>query len=58
MHFDVVDTESAYGRLLDAPDAEARETIFREELVEPFIGLVKRFGGIFVGCSTVVLLPR
>jgi len=45
MHFEIVDTESAYGRLLDAPDAEAREAIFREELVEPFMGLVKVFGG-------------
>ena len=45
MHFEIVDTESAYRRLLDAPDAAVRETIFREELVEPFMGLVKVFGG-------------
>jgi uncharacterized protein YjaZ len=45
MRFDVVGTQSAYRRLLDAPDAEARETIFREELVTPFMGLVQIFGG-------------
>jgi hypothetical protein len=45
MHFDIVDTESVYGRLLDAPDAEAREAIFREEMVQPFQGLVRVFGG-------------
>jgi uncharacterized protein YjaZ len=45
MHFQIVDTESAYRRLLDAPDAAAREAIFREELIEPFMGLVRIFGG-------------
>jgi uncharacterized protein YjaZ len=45
MDFHVVDTESAYRRLLDAPDAETREAIFRQELVEPFIGLARFFGG-------------
>ena len=45
MQFDIVDTESAYRRLLKAPDAAAREAIFREGLVEPFMGLVKVFGG-------------
>lgn len=45
MIFTVVDTESAYRRLLDAPDAAAREAIFRAELVAPFEGLVQAFGG-------------
>ena len=45
MNFHVVDTESAYRRLLDAPDAATREAIFRHELVEPFIGLARFFGG-------------
>lgn len=45
MHFEIVDTESAYRRLLEAPDAATREEIFRRELVEPFTGLVEIFGG-------------
>lgn len=45
MDFQIVDTESAYRRLLAAPDAATREAIFRQELVEPFIGLARFFGG-------------
>ena len=45
MDFHIVDTEAAYRRLLVAPDAAAREAIFRQELVEPFMGLVQFFGG-------------
>ncbi len=45
MHFQIVDTEAAYRRLLEAPDAAAREAIFRAELVAPFEGLVRAFGG-------------
>jgi hypothetical protein len=45
MHFEVVDTESAYRRLLGAPDAAAQEAIFRRELVEPFTGPAELFGG-------------
>jgi uncharacterized protein YjaZ len=45
MKFNCIDTESPYHRLLDAPDAAARETIFCEELIEPFRGLVNFFGG-------------
>jgi uncharacterized protein YjaZ len=45
MNFTIIDTESAYRRLLDAPDAATREAIYRQELVEPFAGLVQRFGG-------------
>ena len=45
MDFHVIDTESTYRRLLDAPDATVREAIYRQELIEPFIGLVQYFGG-------------
>ncbi len=45
MHFQIVDTEGAYRRLLAAPDAAAREAIFKTELVEPFSGMVQFFGG-------------
>jgi uncharacterized protein YjaZ len=45
MQFQIVDTESAYRRLLAAPDAGTRETIFRDELIAPFSGLVQLFGG-------------
>ncbi len=45
MHFHILDTESTYRRLLAAPDAAAREAIFRAELIEPFQGLVNIMGG-------------
>ncbi|MBZ0277481.1 MAG: DUF2268 domain-containing protein [Anaerolineae bacterium] len=45
MHFQIVDTETAYHHLLAAPDAAARESIFRQELVAPFDGLIQTFGG-------------
>jgi uncharacterized protein YjaZ len=45
VHFQIVDTESAYRRLLNTPDVVAREAIFRQELVEPFGGLARFFGG-------------
>jgi uncharacterized protein YjaZ len=45
MNFQIVDTESAYRRLLTAPDAAVRETVFRQDLIEPFMGLVQIFGG-------------
>ncbi len=45
MEFQIVDTESAYRRLLAAPDGATREAIFRKELIEPFAGLVQFFGG-------------
>lgn len=45
MNFDIVDTQSAYRRLLDEPDAAAREAIFRRELIAPFAGLIQFFGG-------------
>ena len=45
MQFQIVDTEGAYRRLLAAPDAAAREAIFKTALIEPFSGLVRFFGG-------------
>ncbi len=45
MKFQIVDTEGAYRRMLAAPDATAREDIFRQELITPFQGLVQVFGG-------------
>ncbi len=45
MKFNIIDTESIYRRLLDAPDAAARESIFRKELAEPFSGMIANFGG-------------
>lgn len=45
MKFNVLDTETTYRRLLDTPDAQARLSIFRAELIEPFRGLVDIFGG-------------
>ncbi|MEZ4670264.1 MAG: DUF2268 domain-containing putative Zn-dependent protease [Anaerolineae bacterium] len=44
MKFNIVDTESIYRRLLAEPNDNARETIFRDELVEPFKGLAQTFG--------------
>jgi uncharacterized protein YjaZ len=45
MQFNVIDTDSAYRRMLAEPDPAAREQIFRDELVKPFEGIVKVFGG-------------
>ena len=45
MDFQIIDTEGIYRRLLAAPDAAARAAIFRAELVEPFAGLARFFGG-------------
>lgn len=45
MNFRIMDTRAAYGRLLAAPDAVAREAIYREELVAPFAGLSQILGG-------------
>jgi uncharacterized protein YjaZ len=43
MNFTIIDTESIYRRLLDAPDAAARAAIYRDELVAPFAGLAAIF---------------
>ncbi|GAB4210231.1 MAG: hypothetical protein OHK0022_42910 [Roseiflexaceae bacterium] len=45
MQFQIIDTESAYRRLLAAPDAAIRATIFRDEIYTPFAGLARFFGG-------------
>lgn len=45
MNFHNLDVESIYRRLLDTSDADERAAIFRQELVEPFAGLVQVFGG-------------
>jgi uncharacterized protein YjaZ len=45
MDFNIIDTEPIYRRLIAAPDAASREAIFRSELVEPFAGVVRVFGG-------------
>jgi uncharacterized protein YjaZ len=45
MQFEILDTYAIYRRLLAQADADARASMFRAELVEPFAGLVKVFGG-------------
>ena len=45
MNFTIVDSQSAYRKMLAAPDAAAREAVFCEELVKPFAGLVQCMGG-------------
>lgn len=45
MQFTIVDTESAYRRILTAPDAAERAAIFEQELAAPFSGLVQMMGG-------------
>lgn len=45
MKFNVLDTEAAYRRLLDTPDGEERLAIMRQELIEPFRGIIDIFGG-------------
>lgn len=45
MEFQIIDTQAIYQRLLDTSDAHTRVNIFCEEIIEPFHGLVERFGG-------------
>jgi uncharacterized protein YjaZ len=45
IHFNILDTENAYRCVLATPDAETRTAIFREELIEPFRGIIDIFGG-------------
>ncbi|KAA3644592.1 MAG: hypothetical protein DWQ07_14335 [Chloroflexi bacterium] len=45
MKFNVLDTYSTYQKLLGADNAEARQSIFDEELVKPFEGLIQVMGG-------------
>jgi uncharacterized protein YjaZ len=44
MKFNILDTQASYQRLLAAADDAEREAIFRTEIVNPFAGLVQRFG--------------
>lgn len=44
MHFQILDTQATYRRMLAAPDAATRAAIFRAELAEPFAGLARVFG--------------
>lgn len=46
MQFSILETQSTYRRLLAEDDAAVREQIFRAELVEPFVGLTRVFGGM------------
>lgn len=45
MRFQIVDALSTYRRLLAEDDTATREAIYRQEIVEPFAGLARRFGG-------------
>jgi len=46
VQFNILDTQATYQRLLAEDDPQAREQIFRAELVEPFSGLTRVFGGM------------
>lgn len=45
MRFNILHTEPIYRRLLAEPDPSARQAIFCDELVAPFAGLIRMFGG-------------
>ncbi len=45
MKFNVLNTEATYRRLLNTTDAEERLALIRQELIEPFRGLIDIFGG-------------
>lgn len=45
MKFNILDTKSIYQRMLAISDDMERETLFRDHIVAPFDGLVRRFGG-------------
>lgn len=45
MNITHLDTQTIYRRLLDATTDAEREAIFRDAIVTPFDGLVRRFGG-------------
>lgn len=45
MEFNIIDTEAIYRRLLDTSDAAEREAIYRTELLAPFEGMFRIFGG-------------
>ena len=45
MNINILDTESAYRRMMTAPDDEARAAIFQREIVDPFSNLAAMYGG-------------
>ncbi len=45
MTLTIIDTETVYRRLLDTPDAARREAIYRDDLLAPFAGMFRVFGG-------------
>jgi hypothetical protein len=50
MNLSLVDTASIYRRFLATSDAAAREAIYRMELLAPFAGILRVFGGVG-GCA-------
>ncbi len=57
MNFKIIDTEPIYRRLLDAPDAAAREAIFNADLIPPFAGLAQFFGMDGMGAFKMWQMP-
>ncbi len=45
MKLNIIDTKPIYHRLLDTADPVEREAIYREELLTPFEGMFRMFGG-------------
>ncbi|NOG51653.1 MAG: hypothetical protein HND48_21155 [Chloroflexi bacterium] len=45
MTITILDIESTYRKLFNAPDAEARAALFEREIAMPFSSLAQRFGG-------------
>jgi uncharacterized protein YjaZ len=45
MQLHIINVESIYRRLLSTTDAEERESLYRQELLAPFEGMMRFFGG-------------
>jgi hypothetical protein len=45
MKLRIIDVESIYRRLLTITNANERESIYRQELLAPFEGMIRVFGG-------------
>ncbi len=45
MKFNIINTEAIYRRMLAEPDESRRASIFRNELIAPYEGLIQTFGG-------------
>ena len=45
MKLHIIDVESIYRRLLNSASAQERETIYRQELLAPFEGMMRMMGG-------------